>query len=357
LIIIEEDRPAPLPAAPETPAVVQTPPAAPTPVEETPLVRPSKVETDRVIPPERHVAKTELEKAQEAFARAENVGYEEPTGDGIVETRMLRASEVRELMDSAAGWAETQPVQPSGAMESPEAAAPPSMPTSADIERGILGSKSEYVDKPKPTPEPSPLQSEVPASSPPATPAATPPPTTPPSIKPAPTPAPSPAPAPTPAIKPVAVKKSESPPDVTAEIWEYESKIPDKEFLTDFNIKGFLSDLKHSLMELKQAEGDLRSCSSSHDETVNQYRNAAEVKRINYVSLEEQAKHAKEAWNDAEKEYRLAEDRRKKEISSREKRVEKIQKQIKKSESMMEKRIKELSKQKEKRAQEEAKRT
>jgi hypothetical protein len=352
LIQVADEQPAtPEPVVPETPKVIETPSSEPAPAVDEPLVRPSKVATDRVIPPERHVEKTELEKAQEAFAKAEGVGIEEATGDGIVETRMLRASEVRELMDNAASWAETQPAQPSGVMESPEEPASSPMPTSADIEKGILGSKSEFVDKPKPVPEPSPSQLEVstpPTSTgPPGAPAAAPPTAS----------APPPVSTPAPAPKPAATKTVESPPDVKGEMWDYESKIPDKEFLDDFNIKGILSDLKHSLMELKQAEADLSSCSTRHDETVTQYRNAAEVKRMNYESLQEQAKHAKEEWNDAEKEYRLADDRRKKETSSRQKRVEKIQKQIKKSESMMNKRVKELNKEKEKRAKEEAKRT
>jgi len=355
LIAVEDAQPAtpepvPKPAAPEKIPASATAPSQPTHVEDTPLVRPSAVDSDRVIPPSRHVEKTELEKAQEAFARAEGVGIEEDTGDGIVETRMLRASEVRELMDSAASWAETQPAKPSGVMESQEAPAPPPMPTSADIEKGILGSKSEFVEKPKPI-EPLPPQPEV-SSSP------TPKPAAPPGVAPiASTPAPTPSPTPAPTVQPVATKKVESPlPDVKAEMWDYESQVPEKEFLDDFNIKGILSDLKHSLIELKQAEADLGSCSARHEETVTQYRNTAEVKRINYESLEEQAKHAKDEWNDAEKEYRLADERRKKEISSREKRVEKVQKQIKKSESMMEKRIKELNKEKERRAQEQAKR-
>ncbi|MHA2114680.1 MAG: hypothetical protein ACXABM_04215 [Candidatus Thorarchaeota archaeon] len=343
-------------AVPEQPAIVETPvapitpPSEPTVTEDTPLVRPSKVETDRVIPPERHVEKTELEKAQEAFARADGVGIEEETGEGIVETRMLRASEVRELMDNAASWTEPDPTpsQPSDGFEAPAA---PVMPSPKDIEKGILGAKSEYVDQPEPTPEPPPPQPSadpMTAPSAPTTPAPAPPaaaaaPITPP-----------PAPTPTPTVK---APTTAAPQDVTAEMWEYEAKVSDKDYLDDFGIKGTLSDLKNLLVELKQAESDLGSCCSRHDEDVQQYRNAAEVKRVNYESLDEQTKHAKEEWNDAEKEYRRAEDRRKKEISSREKRIDKVQKQIKKNESSIVKRVKELDKMKEKRAQEQAKST
>ena len=122
----------------EAPVAPVTPPSEPALTEEIPLVRPSKVETGRVIPPERHVEKTELEKAQEAFARAEDVGIAEETGEGIVETRMLRASEVRELMDSAASWSEPAPTpsQPSETSDGLKPPAAPAMPSPKDIERG-----------------------------------------------------------------------------------------------------------------------------------------------------------------------------------------------------------------------------
>lgn len=330
------------PTTPE-PGVVETPDvptADPVTTEDTPLVMPSKVETDRVIPPERHVEKTELEKAQETFARAEDVGIIEEPGEGIVETRMLRASEVRELMENASEWSESETAQTSETTEGPETPTPPSMPTTADIERGILGARSEYVEKPEPVPEPTPPQPDIPVTP-----------------EPVPTVAPT-TPAPTiPPIEDAVKETAEAPPDVTAELWKYEAEIPDKDYLDDFGIKGTLSDIKHLMMELKQAESDLSSCNSRHEESVQQYRNVAEVKRMNYQSLDEKAKHAKDEWNDSEKEFRSAEERRKKETSSREKHLEKIQKQIKKHESSIQKRVKELDKMKEKRAQEMAKST
>jgi hypothetical protein len=343
------------PAAPEKPIVTPTPVAPVTPVADPtadePLVRPSNVETDRLRPAERHVEKTELEKAQEAFARAESVGIEEETGAGIVETRMLRASEVRELMDSAESWSEPAPTQPSEPLEGQETSAPPAMPTPGDIERGILGTKSEFVDKPEPIPEPpQPSVESIAPSGAPVTPAPKPIPPKPASAMTPITPAPSPTPT-------VEAKATAAPPDVTAEMWEYEAKVPDKAYLDDVTIKGALSDLKHLLIELKQVESDLGTCRSRQDESVLQYRNAAEVKRINFESLNEQTKHAKDEWNDAEKEYRRAEDRRKNEISSREKRIDKIQKQIKKGESSITKRTKDLEKAKQKLAQEQAKST
>ncbi|MFW9794380.1 MAG: hypothetical protein ACFFEE_08765 [Candidatus Thorarchaeota archaeon] len=358
LIPLETEKP-PTPEKPavaETPVTPVSPHTEPAPAADEPLVRPSRVEADRMRPAERHVEKTELEKAREAFARAETVGIDESTGEGIVETRMLRASEVRELMDSAAGWAESapEPTQLSESIEGAETPAAPAMPTPQDIERGLLGSKSEFVDKPKPVPEPAPPSVE-PVGQPPGAPTA-PPPSSPP-----PTPQPKPAPVgppqtPTPAPT-VAPQPAVPPPDVTSEMSEYKSKITDSAYLEDASIKGTLADLKHLLLEKKQVEADLSSCRSRQDEAVLQYRNAVEVKRINYESLQDQTKHAKDEWNDAEKEYRRAEERRKNEISSREKRIGKIEKQINKSESTIEKRVKELDKEKEKLAQEKAKST
>jgi len=43
-----------------------------------------------------------MEKAKEIFAKADSVGIEESEGSGVVEPRMLRASEVRELMGEEA---------------------------------------------------------------------------------------------------------------------------------------------------------------------------------------------------------------------------------------------------------------
>ncbi len=349
LVPIEEVKPpTPQPDVVETPEI---PKADPVPTEDTPLVMPSKVETDRVIPPERHVEKTELEKAQEVFSRADGAGIEEESGEGIVEPRMLRASEVRELMDNAAELSESAPTQPSGTLESHERHAASTKPSPEDIERSILGAKSEFVKKPEPIPEPpQPIAEPITTPDTPVAPSPEPVP-----HEPAPEKvpmAPTPKPAPT-----VEDKATESPQDVTAEMWEYEAKVPDKAYLEDVGIKGSLADLKHLLIEQKQVESDLGSCRSRHDETVQQYRNMAEVKRINYESFQEQAKHAKDEWNDAEKEYRRAEDRRKNEISSREKRINKIQKQIKKNESSMQKRVRELDKVKEKLAQEQAKNT
>jgi hypothetical protein len=152
---------APTPAVPETPA--PSPPVTKaTPTEDT-WVKPSSVSRDRVRTAGGLTRpKSEFEKAKEAFAKAETVGIDEADGSGIVETRMLRASEVRELLEGpgmmAGGEEVPQPRMMEGSEPLPPEAAhliPPSRPTSKQLEESILGSKSGYVDHShKPEPEP-----------------------------------------------------------------------------------------------------------------------------------------------------------------------------------------------------------
>jgi hypothetical protein len=165
--LIKKDKPeekAPLPEAPAAPVPAALPATpAPAPAEDDKWVKPSSVSTDRV----RSAGgltkpKSEFEKAKEAFAKAETVGIDEPGGSGIIETRMLRASEVRELLEGPGMMAGGEEVPPPTMMAgseplSPEAAhlMPPAGPTSSQIEHSILGSKSAYRDQPpEPVPEP-----------------------------------------------------------------------------------------------------------------------------------------------------------------------------------------------------------
>ena len=299
--------------------------------------------------------KSELEKAREAFARAEEVGIEE--GDaGIVETRMLRASEVRELLESAAEYEEQPPPMPAQPEVTepgtPPQPAPPAMPTPKDLEEGILGSQSSLVEKPAPpvTPAQPPETSGPPggtaapappgAPTPPAAAAPTRKPPTPPAKPPPTVPAPAPVAAPPPSV-PVAQQ-------VIPEVEVIEMKISDPEYLKDKKISSTLTDLRHLHIELKQANADLATVTAHLENDVQNCRNSSEVKRIHYESIQEQARLAKEEWSAAEKEYRASEDRQKKEISTRQKRIDKIQKSISKAESAVEKRVKDLDKEKEK---------
>jgi len=164
-------KPAKKTATAPTPDVAQ-----PTPVIETPAppvtepqptvtaeasVRPSEVATDRVRSgSEIAKPKSEFEKAKEAFAKAETVGIDEPEGSGIIETRMLRASEVKELLEgpgSIGGDDIPTPKMMEGSEPLPPEAAhmmPHTGPSAAQIEESILGSKSAYIEQ---TPEPEPV--------------------------------------------------------------------------------------------------------------------------------------------------------------------------------------------------------
>ena len=126
----------------------------PKPVEEQDQwVKPSEVSKGRVRSTSGTKKMTELEKAQAAFAKAEEVGIEEETS-GIVVTRMLRASEVKELMEGVSAM----PTAEDTTGDEPMVGPPPiAAPSPQDLEEQILGSKSAFVDKPTVEPEPEPL--------------------------------------------------------------------------------------------------------------------------------------------------------------------------------------------------------
>ena len=74
------------------------------------------------------------------------------------------------------------------------------------------------------------------------------------------------------------------------------------------------------------------------------------VKRIQFESLEEQLRLAKQEWNDATKVYQQSSKRMKNEVSSREKRIKDIKKRIEKAEGNVGKRVKDLDREKDKKA-------
>ena len=162
--------PVPAPDVPTTP-IVETPAPSQLPPADDKVVKPSEISKDRVRVAGGSKQKSELEKAREAFAKAETVGIDEPEGSGIIETRMLRASEVKELLEGP-GMIGTEEEIPQPTMMDgseplpPEAAAmmAPTMPTSTEIEESILGSRSAFVVKPdelEPTTAPVQPQAQV----------------------------------------------------------------------------------------------------------------------------------------------------------------------------------------------------
>ncbi|MGY5879713.1 MAG: zinc-ribbon domain-containing protein [Candidatus Thorarchaeota archaeon] len=157
--------PTPAPVAPTTPAPVAPTTAQLPRTSEDQWVKPSEVSTDRVRAISGGTRKSELEKAREAFAKAETVGIDEADGSGVIETRMLRASEVKELLEGPGMMAAEEvpaPTMMEGSEPLPPEAADmmkPAMPTSSQIEESILGSRSAYVDQaPEPIPTPEPVQ-------------------------------------------------------------------------------------------------------------------------------------------------------------------------------------------------------
>ncbi len=320
------------PVTPE-PVVKEAPPPAPTPSEarvttNDEWVKPSQVSPDRVRSAEDTTKpKSEFEKAKEAFAKADQVGIAEE-GEGIVETRMLRASEVQELM----GEMESQREAP---------AAPPSAPTPA-------------AAAPPPATMTTPPASPPPAAGPPGTaPVAEPPPA---KIA---TPEPRPAaPPPMPDLAPKAPSTNTPPATPAAKptatpisaIESVLSQLTDRAYRQDPQIQGIVNDLTNLHTELAQFNSDLDSVRARLESEVRDYWNVAEVKRIQFESVEEQLRLSKQEWNDATKVYQQSAKRMKNELTSREKRIKDIGKRIEKAEGSIGKRAKDLDKEKEKKA-------
>jgi hypothetical protein len=149
----EEGQAAPAPKAPKK--------AAPSVTTNDKWVKPSEVSKDRVRVAGSAKQKSELEKAREAFAKAESAGIDEADGSGIVESRMLRASEVKELLEGPGAMMGTEEIPAPRMMDGSEPLPPearemmaPAVPSSSQIEESILGSKSAFIEKKQATPPP-----------------------------------------------------------------------------------------------------------------------------------------------------------------------------------------------------------
>jgi hypothetical protein len=291
-------------------------------------VKPSQVSRERIRTAEGSLKpKSEMEKAKEAFARADQVGIQE-TGEGIIETRMLRASEVQELMGELETQRETATIPPStpppGTVTHPTAA-PPTPPPSAPapaVSQNTVPEQPIPVSKPEPQPGAPPLKPSMPdivAKAPSAI---------------------------IPPAKPAAKPTVSSIPGIQSIL----SSLPDPAYRQDPQIIGIINDLKNLHTELAQFDSDLETVRTRLESEVQDYWNVAEVKRIQFESIEEQLRLAKQEWNDFTKVYQQAEKRMKNEISSREKRIKDIQKRIEKIEGSVDRRVKDLDKEKEKRA-------
>lgn len=137
------------PVSAEETTPFSTPPTEaepPSPTTEDKWVRPSQVPTDRIRETGHSSKESELEKAKRAFAKAEEVGFDEAEV-GIVETRMLRASEVKELLEGPSAMEGAEPIIspeiPAGTPSETEGAI--HAPTAEDMEHQILGEWSTLV--------------------------------------------------------------------------------------------------------------------------------------------------------------------------------------------------------------------
>jgi hypothetical protein len=105
------------------------------------FVKPSKIARDRIRSSRTHrIAASEMDKAKHAFERAEEVGIVE-SGTGVIETRMLRASEVRELLSD---WGTSEQTESSTVAEPPNTHSLPDR--QEEMEQRFLGSQSALTN-------------------------------------------------------------------------------------------------------------------------------------------------------------------------------------------------------------------
>lgn len=299
-------------------------------------VRPSEIASDRVRTAERHIEKTEFEKAQEAFARSEEA-----------DERMLRASELRELQAEVHRESEprppprepTVPQEPStpssNAVQSP--LPPQAEPTQVEYEEGqevvkqILRRVKEAETRAK-TSAGAP-GSEIPADRPPA-------PATEIDER-------SPSEVPRLALEPEAVVEAPA----TSPVQPPSVEVPSaprteaaSESVVDSRVRQYETDIKALTIEKGHLETELVTLQNRLDEDVERARIESETKRTRVEAIERELRLAKKEHSDAKKELKKAENRRKKEISNAKKRIRATEKKIDKAASAREKRLREVEK-------------
>jgi hypothetical protein len=311
--------------------------------------RPSQVEKDRVRTTP--VKKTEMEKAMEVFSKADQVTPQE-SQSGIVEERMLRASEVHELLEkmqseepvSQPEMSETLPSQTTPPIAPETAPSPPGAPSQApraeppgSMDTGPPEQAIETIPKP-----PQPLEKP-----------------------------PEPVVKPSESIQPPAPRVSEQkmkPPTTAAAPASIGTTTSDKSvpeiekikrevsgYIDDEEIKDYITRLTPLFVELKVVKSELDSVMAHLEEQVQNARNAAEVKRIAYENLQEQIRLAKDEFESTQKEADRTEKRRDKEMSTRQKRIDDIEKRIERGEKAIEKRVGKIEKEREKEEKEKEK--
>jgi hypothetical protein len=304
-------------------------------------VKPSEITRDRMRTASSSRGKSEMEKAKEAFARAEQVGIQEEGGD-IVETRMLRASEVRELMQDVPTQTPQQPIE---------------KPLSPSIQKPMDVTHESF---PTVTPKVPPMQDFVDIGRSSSTPTTIAPQKVLLSEKKQPT---TMEERPHSTSKILVVPKPSSTSPITSsslsaaretplqEMDEIMRCITHPEDLQDGKIKEFMTELASLRREIQEVTANQISIGSQLDTRVRESHNKSEVKRIHYESISEQMRLAKQEWDDAKEEYEKSENRRKKELSTLEDKIKNVQKRIDKAEGGVKKRVGELNKVREKIAQ------
>jgi hypothetical protein len=339
----EEPKPKPSVSIPEVGRVVTgasmtktEPSEAPLPTEavsdsdEERIVRPSEVSVDRVRTAERHVEKTEYEKAQEAFADSESVDPNE---------RMLRASELQGLeseieeqsfSESARDESETEP-EAIDHKEGEEVvkrilervkAAETRAKDDATISETDMAPPAEDVFEEAVQPmtyEESAVKSEVEELD----------------------------------------DVSTAPPPPEEKLFEEHVPVAPTSVSMDIDdttrdekIRMIESDLKAYSIEKQQLQSEYDKLQVRLDEEVERYRTAAETKRIRAEGIDRELRLAKKEYDDASKEHKNVENRRKKELSDAGKRINDVDKRVKKAEDAREKRLRDLEKERLKREEE-----
>lgn len=308
-------------------------------------VRPSQVAKDRMRTAKRHIEKTEFEKAQEAFAKTRSDEGDE---------RMLRASELRELMAAApdataspprptttpAPQPQERPVNEPMALTRIPPTGPPATqtptPQKANAPQGASAEKRAPAGPPPgapasmPTPPTMarPPESVAPPRSPP--PRAVPPAMTQPPGAPGPS-APSGGPV-TRSAKAQSMIQPQAPATTTAGPGE------------DSKIREIDSDIQHYNQQIAQLETELKELEAKHDGERKWLNTVVETKRLRIESLQEEVQTAKNEFRDAQKDLKNEENRMKKEVEEAQKRIDNQTKNIKDAEKAREKRLKEIEK-------------
>jgi len=320
-------------------------------------VRPSEVSKDRLRTTSSSKGKSEMEKAREAFAKAEQIGIKEEGGD-IVETRMLRASDVRELMQEMATQPQT-PQRPVETTPSQPLQRPPQKPREqARPMPGTAAPVGPPMEQARVQPATSPVSPSFARSEPPrmmGAPSET---------------AFSQDRQPTlmqqrpqgrPPLQATSNSLSAEPATMSSLSRAHDAPIPEMdairacitqpEDLLDSKIKDGITELTSLHRERQQVLADQTAIGSQLDASVRESQNKAEVKRLHYESINDKMRLAKQEWDDAKEEFEKVENRRKRELSALDDRIKNIQKRIEKAEGAVKKRVGELNKVREKIAQ------